>query len=426
MKIAYFDCFAGAGGDMILGSLLDAGLSVQGLKHEVAKLGLSHYDIEVQKVTKRGVGGSQAIVQIHGDYHQPLRHLREVEGLIGESDLDDLVKEWSIKVFRRLAAAEATVHRTTVDRIHFHEVGAMDAIIDVVGSIAGMASLGIEQVFCSPLHLGSGTVKCAHGLLPVPAPATAELIKGKPVYSTGVEGELLTPTAAAILTTISSSFGPMPAMKIDAIGYGAGVSDPPIPNLLRISVGDREDRVQHLVAERVAVVETNIDDMNPQIYDYLIEKMLAMGALDVFLVPAHMKKNRPATILSVICPPRLLGSIAEFIMRETTSIGLRWRMDDRLKTERHIQEVQTRFGPIRFKVALLGNETVNAVPEYDDCTRVAKEKKIPLKKVMEEARRCIAQAGLLHKTPEASSGRTGSSGEKTPAETEAFFSAPSP
>lgn len=408
MKVAYFDCFAGASGDMILGSLLDAGLALERLKGEISKLGLHNYDIQVQKAVKHGIGGSQALVLVDEVAHQHPRRLHHIEGIIAKSSLDEQVKEQSIEVFRRLAEAEAKVHQTTPDSVHFHEVGAMDAIIDVVGSVAGLAALGIEKVFCSPLHLGSGTVTCDHGTLPVPAPATAELVKGKPVYSTDVRGELLTPTGAAILTTLSSGFGPMPAMTLDTIGYGAGTKDPSIPNLLRIALGTADHGVKAFDAEHVVVVETNIDDMNPQIYDYLIEKMLGIGALDVFLVPIHMKKNRPANMLSVICPPELLGSVAECIMRETTSIGLRWRTDNRLKTGRYVEKVETRFGPIRVKVAHLGDDAVNIVPEYDDCKRVAKEENIPLKEVMAEARRCsdFAGSGKLPRNREPVSSKT--------------------
>ena len=239
MKIAYFDCFAGASGDMILGSLMDAGLDIERLRSELERLHLTHYDIQVKKVVKKGIGGSQAIVNVDEDHHHDhRRNLDHIKEIIEKSDLEDSVKSKSIEVFMRLAEAEAKVHRTSTDHIHFHEVGAMDAIIDVVGSVAGLAALGIEKIYCSPLHVGSGTVECAHGTLPVPAPATVELIRGKPVYSSGVEGELLTPTGAAILTTLASGFGPMPSMKLIEIGYGAGTSEPAIPNLLRLIIGE--------------------------------------------------------------------------------------------------------------------------------------------------------------------------------------------
>ena len=239
MKIAYFDCFAGASGDMILGSLLDTGLELAQLKAELAKLHLNHYDLKAEKVVKKGVGGCQAIVMVdEAHHHHHHRNLADIKNIIAHSDLEDSIRKKSIAIFTRLAEAEAKVHQTAIEKIHFHEVGAMDAIIDVVGAVAGIAALGIQKIFCSPLHLGSGTVECAHGTLPVPAPATAELVKGKPVYSTEVQGELLTPTGAAILTTLASDFGPMPVMSVEQIGYGAGTSDPSIPNLLRIMIGE--------------------------------------------------------------------------------------------------------------------------------------------------------------------------------------------
>ena len=253
MKIAYFDCFAGASGDMILGSLIDAGLELDQLKGELAKLHLTHYDLQVKKVVKKGVGGCQAVVVVDEDHHhQHHRHLADIKSIIAQSDLEASIQRKSIAIFTRLAEAEARVHQTTVDQIHFHEVGAMDAIIDVVGAVAGIAALGIQKIFCSPLHLGSGTVACAHGVLPVPAPATAELVIGKPVYSTGVVGELLTPTGAAILTTLAADFGPMPAMSVEKVGYGAGTSEPAIPNLLRVMIGQ--------IAEDVKEVEMAQED----------------------------------------------------------------------------------------------------------------------------------------------------------------------
>lgn len=388
MKVAYFDCFAGASGDMLLGSLLDAGLELARLKAEIAKLRLSHYDIDVRRVSKKGIGGSQALVHVDEGHHHH-RHLHHIEEIIEQSSLEELVKKRSLAIFKRLAEAEAHVHQTPIENIHFHEVGAMDAIIDVVGSVAGLTALGIEKVFCSPLHVGTGTVECAHGTLPVPAPATAELIKGKPIYSTGVRGELLTPTGAAILTTLAEDFGPMPSMTVERLGYGAGSSESSIPNLLRLMVGQTTEEFDGYQFERIAVAETNIDDMNPQMYDYLIERMLKMGALDVFLVPAQMKKNRPGILLTVICRPELVPTIADFLMKETTTIGLRWRVDNRLKADREIREVQTAFGAVKFKVARLGERIINAAPEYDDCRRVARERSVPLKDVMEAARAAI-------------------------------------
>ncbi|MEW6349430.1 MAG: nickel pincer cofactor biosynthesis protein LarC [Thermodesulfobacteriota bacterium] len=393
MKVAYFDCFAGASGDMILGALMDAGLDLEVLKGEIAKLGLTHYDIQLKEVTKRGIRGSQAQVTVDEDHHHHHhRHLHHIQEIIQSSDLCETAKELSLKVFTRLAEAEARVHGTTIEHIHFHEVGAMDAIIDVVGAAVGLTAMGIERIYCSPLHVGAGTVQCAHGTLPVPAPATAELIKGRPVYSTGVQGELLTPTGAAILTTLAAEFGPMPAFTIERIGYGAGVSDPSIANVLRVLVGEQPEEIPGYLTERVAVLETNIDDMNPQMYDYVIEKLLLMGALDVLLFPVQMKKNRPAVQVKVICPPDLIAAISDFLIRETTTIGLRWRIENRIKADRSVKEWTTEYGPMRFKVARIGEKVINVTPEYDDCKQVALEHNIPLKHVMEAARIVAAAA----------------------------------
>ena len=387
MKIAYFDCFAGASGDMILGSLMDAGLELDQLKGELAKLHLTHYDLQVKKVVKKGVGGCQALVVVDEDHHhQHHRHLADIKSIIAQSDLEDSIRQKSIAIFTRLAEAEAKVHQTAIEQIHFHEVGAMDAIIDVVGAVAGIAALGIQKIFCSPLHLGSGTVACAHGTLPVPAPATAELVKGKPVYSTGVVGELLTPTGAAILTTLASDFGPMPAMSVEKIGYGAGTSEPAIPNLLRVMIGQTAEKVKEIEMEQVAVIETNIDDMNPQMYDYLIKKILKMGAMDIFLTSVQMKKNRSGTLLTIICQPQRVAEFSDFLLRETTTIGLRWRIDNRIKAHRTIQVIQTQHGAINFKVAKIGHRTINVAPEYEDCKRAALESGVPLKQVMEDVR----------------------------------------
>jgi uncharacterized protein (TIGR00299 family) protein len=387
MRIAYFDCFSGASGDMILGALLDAGLGIERLNEELAKLHLSHYDVSVQKVVKKGIGGSQALVVVDDHHHHHHhRHLHDIEEIISKSDLDDPIKRKSLDIFSRLAQAEAKVHETTVDHIHFHEVGAMDAIIDVVGSVAGLAAMGIERIYCSPLHVGSGTVNCAHGTLPVPAPATAELIVGKPFYSSGVPGELLTPTGAAILTTIASDFGAMPAMTLEKIGYGAGTSDPALPNLLRILIGEATDELRDYEKEHIAVIETNIDDMNPQVFDYLIEKVLEAGALDVYVNPVLMKKNRPGMVVTVTCRPHLVERFTELLLQETTTIGLRWRLDNRLKARRTMREVDTPFGVIRCKVASLDGKMTNITPEYDDCKRVALEKNVPLKTIMAAAR----------------------------------------
>jgi uncharacterized protein (TIGR00299 family) protein len=386
MKIAYFDCFAGASGDMILGALLDAGLPLKTLKAEIDKLHLDHYDLRVEKTVKKGISGSQAIVIIDERHHHYHRCLSDIKDIIKKSDLSDNIKEMTIKIFTKLAEAEAKVHHVSPDRVHFHEIGAMDAIIDIVGSVAGLEALGVDAVYCSSLHVGSGMVECAHGTLPVPAPATLELIRGKPVYSTGVKGELLTPTGAAILTTLSSSFGPMPGMTVETIGYGAGRSEPAIPNLLRVSVGEQAIEWEGYDTERVAVIETVIDDMNPQIYQYIMEKLLNMGVKDIFLTPVYMKKNRPGTLVTVLCCFEMVTVVADILIRETTSIGLRWHIDDRIKADRKIKEIQTPYGPMRFKISgIKDGKVLNIFPEYEDCKRIAAEKNIPIKEVMIKA-----------------------------------------
>ena len=404
MKIAYFDCFSGASGDMILGALLDAGLSLALLKQELAKLGLSHYDIAKAAVTKNGIAGAQALVNIghehghdHSHAHEPHhhhRHLEDITEIINNSALSEVIKSDSIRIFRRLAEAEAKVHNTTPDQIHFHEVGAMDAIIDVVGGVIGIHALEIDTIICSPLHVGTGTVECAHGVLPVPAPATAELVRGKPVYSTGVQGELLTPTGAAILTTLAREFGPLPAMTVECVGHGAGTADRSIANMLRVFIGSAPQPDTMFTLEQTATIETTIDDMNPQIYAYLIETAIQMGALDVFCAPVQMKKNRCGTLVTILCRPEMVTIFSDFLFRETTTIGLRWRLDNRYTLQREFITVDTQFGAISCKAASRGNKIVNVTPEYEDCKRAAVERNVALKTVMEEARCKALTVGL--------------------------------
>ncbi len=384
MRIAYFDCFSGASGDMILGSLVDVGLSAEALHRELSKLGLPNFDLDVKPVTRAGLSGSQAVITIPESEHH--RRLSDILSIIQVSSLSDDVKGRSSAVFRRLAEAEAHVHRVDISEIHFHEVGALDAVIDVVGAVIGLKLLNIDEIHCSSLNVGSGFVKCAHGTLPVPAPATAELVKGKPVYAQGPSGELLTPTAAAILTTLAVNFGALPAMNIKSVGYGAGTAERETPNLLRLFVGERKKGQEGLALEEIAVLECTIDDMNPQIYEYLIETFLSRGARDVFLTPTVMKKSRPGTLLTVLCDPQSAAHFASDIMTETTSIGVRLRIDTRLKADRYLSLVETEYGPIRFKVAARDGTALNVSPEYEDCKRVAREQNLPLKEVMDRVR----------------------------------------
>ena len=382
MKIAYFDCFAGASGDMILGAIVDAGLDPDLLNRELAKLHLDHCALSFKPVVKRGLGGIQAVVSIDTHIHHPHRGLQDICSMIEASELSQDIQQKSMAVFTRLARAEARVHRTAVEAVHFHEVGAVDAIIDVVGAVSGLSLLGVEAIYCSALHLGSGTVTCAHGILPVPAPATLELVKGIPVYATGIQGELLTPTGAAILTTLAKGFGPLPALTVEKSGYGSGMANPEIPNLLRVVIGNAASATQDCEMDQVAVLETAIDDMNPQIYDYVMQQALGLGALDIFLTPIQMKKNRPGILLTLMCRPDDLQRFSQFLLKETTSIGLRWRFENRIKARREIREISTSLGTVRVKTARIQDDIIHQSPEFQDCKEIALTQNIPLKAVI--------------------------------------------
>jgi uncharacterized protein (TIGR00299 family) protein len=382
MRIAYFDCFSGASGDMILGALIDAGLSPRRLREALKRLGIPTVHLKVSKVLKRGISGTRVSVE-GGDGKKSHRNLTEVLRIVRRSRVEREVKEKSEEIFRRIASAEAKIHRIPTEEVHFHELGGLDSVVDIVGSVWGIRELGIEKIYVSKVNVGGGFVKCEHGILPVPAPAALSLMEAKPIYSSGVERELLTPTGAAILSTLGSEFGSMPRIKVERIGYGAGRDDLPHPNLLRLLVGTSESVSRK---ETVVVIETNIDDMNPQFYDYVMEKLLAMEVLEVFVTPVVMKKNRPGHLLTVICSPEKLPSVAKFLFQETTTLGLRWHEEEREKTDREIRPLQTKYGRIRFKLARWEGSVVNFSPEYDDCKKLALEKRVPLKDVFEEAK----------------------------------------
>ncbi len=383
MRIAYFDCFSGASGDMILGSLIDAGLSGRRLREELNNLRIPTVRLRAKKVLKRGVSGTQVIVEAKNEKRSH-RNLEEILKIVERSGVEAEVKEKSREVFNRIASAEAKIHRVAMEEVHFHELGGLDSIVDIVGAVWGIRQMGIEKLYVSKVNVGAGFVRCEHGILPVPAPAALSLMEGRPIYSSGVERELLTPTGAALLTTLGSEFGSMPVINVERIGYGAGRDDLPHPNLLRLIIGTSE---QASAKERVAVIETNIDDMNPQIYDYVIEKLLAMKVLEVFVTPILMKKNRPGHLVTVICPSEKVPPVTEFLLRETTTLGLRWHEEERAKTDREIMSLRTRYGRIRFKLARWEGSVVNVSPEYEDCKRLALEKAVPLKQIFEEARK---------------------------------------
>ena len=381
MKICYLDCFSGISGDMLLGALVDAGADAEILRGEIAKLGLSGVGLNFEKCSRAGIGGTNLTVNVAHDHSH--RSLSKIEQIIGDSALDEAVKERSIRIFRRLGEVEAAIHQVDIEKVHFHEVGALDSIVDIVGAVVGFQLLGIEKIYSSPLNLGSGTVKAAHGVMPVPAPATAALVAGVSTYSDGPAVELTTPTGAAVATTLAESFGPMPAMKIAAIGYGAGDKDfKERANLLRIVVGEASAAQE---ATEVFVVEANIDDMSPEWAGYVRERLLESGALDVTLTPVFMKKDRPGYTISAITAPGDRDKISSLILAETTTLGVRYYRAERQVLEREIHEVATAYGSVRIKVAVADGMVRNFAPEYDDCRRLAREKGVPLKEVWQEA-----------------------------------------
>ena len=383
MRIAYFDCFSGASGDMILGSLIDAGLSPYLLRGVLKRLEIHDIRLRVKKVLKSGISATQVIVESRKK-ERSHRNLKELLRIIEKSSLETHTKKKSKEIFERIALAEAKIHQKPVDDIHFHELGGLDSVVDIVGSVWGLEQLEIEQIYVSKINVGTGFVRCEHGLLPVPAPATLYLMEGKPIYSSGVERELLTPTGAAILTSLGLEFGPMPFMKVEKIGYGAGRDELSHPNVLRLIIGTSMSNSEK---EKVLVIETNIDDMNPQFYDFVMEGLFAIGIKDVFLTPIIMKKNRPATLLTIISSPEKLSSVTQFLLKETTTLGLRWREEVRARADREILSFQTKFGKMRFKLAKWDGKIINVSPEYEDCKRLALKKRISLKEVFEEVRK---------------------------------------
>jgi uncharacterized protein (TIGR00299 family) protein len=383
MTLTYFDCFSGISGDMTLGALVDAGLPIEVLRSELAKLKLPGYEITSEKVKRSGLAATKVHVVLD-EKEQPARHLSDIEKIINDSSLAPAVKQKSLSIFQRLAEVEAKVHGTTPDKVHFHEVGAVDAIVDIVGSVIGLEHLGITEIIGSPVNVGSGTVHTQHGKLPVPAPATAELLRNIPLYSSSITFELTTPTGAAIISTLAGSFGPLPQMTISRIAYGAGGKDiPSQPNVLRIMIGEPVSAYEE---DTSIIIESNIDDMNPQIYGHLIDTLMSKGAHDVYLTPIIMKKGRPAILLSVLTDKSMSAVILDTIFRETTSIGVRIHEVGRMKLSREVRTVETPYGKIRVKISKRGDEIMTMTPEYEDCRKLAEEKQVPLKTVMDEAK----------------------------------------
>jgi pyridinium-3,5-bisthiocarboxylic acid mononucleotide nickel chelatase len=383
MKIAYFDCPSGVAGDMILGALVDAGASFAELEAELGKLRLSGYLLERREVTKAGFRATKVDVHIEAYTGRSPRNLRSILDILERSDLAEAVKIQASRVFTRLGEAEARVHGTTVDEVHFHELGAVDAIVDVTGACLGLHLLGVDTVHCSALPLGGGFVETQHGRIPVPGPATAELLKGFPVVDPGVKGELVTPTGAALLTTLAASPGSMPAMTVTAVGYGAGTMDLKTPNVIRAFIGETGDAVP---TETVLQLETTVDDMSPQLYEPLMERLFEAGALDVYLTPVLMKKSRPGVVVTALCEPGAVTALARVCFAESTTIGVRWTTYRRERLPREMVTVQTSLGSLTFKVSRLDGRPVTVTPEFDDVRRIARDKRLTVREALDQAR----------------------------------------
>jgi len=425
MRIAYLDCFSGVSGDMFLGALVDAGVSPQLLYETVKALDIEA-ELEISRVQRGGISATKVNVYAHGEkdlprevfwqqkqpahdhthshHHEHGRGLSDIRKLIAATNIEAKPKATAIRIFEVLGAAEAKVHNISIDEVHFHEVGAIDAIVDIACAAVGAKSLGVDEWICSPLNVGGGTVKCAHGTLPVPAPATVELLKDAPVYSSGPQVEMVTPTGAAIVKTLVSRFASFPAMKVKNAGYGAGSRDPrEHPNVLRLSIGEssvetrlppQSDKTGRSgdpgfaaspEAETITVLEANLDDLSPQVLAYAIEQLLAAGALDVFTVPAQMKKGRPGTLLTVLCKPNDADRLTQIVFAETTTLGVRRRDEQRQVLSRRWETVQTDWGPVRIKIGSMNGSISTFAPEYEDCKTVAEKNRVPLKTVMQHA-----------------------------------------
>ncbi|MFZ0804964.1 MAG: nickel pincer cofactor biosynthesis protein LarC [Candidatus Sulfotelmatobacter sp.] len=432
MRIAYVDCFSGISGDMFLGALVDAGVSPRVLEETVTALDLGAR-LEISRVMRSGISATKVDVRVNGDatvgrapspaktnhdhggehQHGPHQHsagesgsrtetsaphshgrgLCEIRSIITHARISESAKKTSIAIFEALGAAEAKIHNTSIESVHFHEVGAVDAMVDIICAAVGAEVLGVDEIICSRLNVGGGTVQCAHGTFPVPAPATVELLKNAPVYSSGVQAELVTPTGAAIVATLAKCFAALPAMKIEKAGYGAGSRDfAAHPNVLRLIIGETAAIQSKTHTDTVTVLEANLDDLSPQVFGYVMDRLLEEGALDAFAVPVQMKKNRPGTLLTVLCKPEDAARLTELIFAETTTIGVRRRDETRQMLARRWETVPTLWGEVRIKIASMNGTVTNYAPEYEDCRRLAAEHHIPLKTVIQEAARLYAAA----------------------------------
>lgn len=386
MKTLFFDCFAGASGDMILGAMIDAGVDQAALIAQIAQLNVPGFTVEFRRVDRSGISCTHAIVLTAPEHKH--RHLSDIKKIIFDSSLSSGVKSRATKIFVRLGEAESRVHNEPLDHVHFHEVGAVDAIVDVVGAAICFELLGIERFVCSPLNVGSGFVEMDHGRFPVPPPAVTELLTGVPFYSTEIKGELLTPTGAAIITSVCEGYGAMPEMILDRTGYGAGTREyETFPNALRVFIGDSQVRVES--EQRLLVLETNLDDVSPQTVGHVMERAFELGALDCYFTPVQMKKNRPGVLLSILCEKEQSEVLLDLVFRETTTLGIRSHEVSRRALERKSVRVETQYGPIDVKVAYLNGTIVNEKPEFDQCRRAALDAGVPLKVVEDEVRAAL-------------------------------------
>jgi uncharacterized protein (TIGR00299 family) protein len=385
MKHAHFDCPSGAAGDMILGALVDAGVEFHALEAELATLRLPGYSLECREVMKAGFRATKIGVNVDGRARQQPSHrnLRAILDILERSGLSAEVKGRATRIFTRLAEAEARVHGTTIDAVHFHDVGAIDAIVDITGACIGLDLLGAETVSCGALPLGGGFVDGPHGRIPVPGPATAELLKGFPIIDTGVKRELVTPTGAAILTTLCSAAASMPGMTVRAVGCGAGTMELDTPNIIRVFIGETVERP---TTERICQVETTVDDMSPQLYEPLMERLFEAGALDVYLTPVLMKKSRPGVVVTALCEHDVVAALTRVCFAESTTIGVRWTTYQRQRLPREIVTLQTSLGPLAFKVSRLDGRAVTVTPEFDDVRRVARDKGMTVREALEQVR----------------------------------------
>ena len=382
MKTAYFDCIAGASGDMMLGALVDAGLPAEQLEAELGKLRLKDFHLHIDKVLKNCFSATKVEVHVHDD--APERHLADIRKVVEDSPLSDPVKGTAMRIFTRICEAEAAIHNSTVDKVHLHEVGGVDAIVDVCGTLAGLEALGIEQVVVSPFPVGRGFISGAHGEIPLPAPAALALMQNCPIRGSEIDAELVTPTGAAVLSEIADAFGPIPPMTLTGLGYGAGSRDLPIPNVLRLIIGDGTG-TEGLITESLSLLETNIDDDSPEITAHLAGMLLAAGALDVSVLPAQMKKGRPGALLQVLSKPLDAAPLKHLIFHHSSTLGVRHQEVQRDSLPRRIETIETKFGPLRVKIATLPGGETKLFPEYEDCRVAAERHDTPLRDIYHHA-----------------------------------------